>query len=609
MENLDADPGAIAMRPSPPRIVLLVSIALCLAAAPGVGQEAAPLAIRDVTLIDGTGAPARPGSSVLVRDGRIAAVGPAAEVEIPSGTRVVDGSGKFLIPGLWDMHTHLSKARAPALPQLVASGVLSVRDVGGDMPELQRWTSEIRAGVRNGPRILMAGPYLESPANVLRVLLAGTVEPEERTRIPVDGPDNARRVVDSIARAGVDFVKVRTWRDLETFRAIAEAADARGLPLAAHVFGLPPEILREGLVTSIEHFMEVPEAWTRQERLDFYAALAERGTVVVPTIVTFTENVLVMPDTLAAIAEGADSLSAFLLADWREQIEEHSAGSVQGWRSYYPTVVQSWREMREAGMRLLPGSDLAVAGVVPGSSLHRNLALMVEEIGLSPMEAIVAGTRHSAEFMGVSDSLGTIEEGKIADLVLLGADPLADVANTGRIAAVVQRGRLIDQAVLDRLRDEARRDPAVAANDWLPGPPSSELAEALTIIAAIDAAETPEAVAAALGSFEDFEDAARLPGGRVALGDRVEVAINSAGYRLLRAGNVDTAAEVFALNAGAFPESANAWDSLGEAQLERGDRERAIESYQRSLELDPDNDNARERLEALGEPAPPTPAG
>jgi tetratricopeptide (TPR) repeat protein len=165
---------------------------------------------------------------------------------------------------------------------------------------------------------------------------------------------------------------------------------------------------------------------------------------------------------------------------------------------------------------------------------------------------------------------------------------------------VVQGGRLLDRAALDRLLEEALRDPAVAANDWLPPPPSPELLEARAIIAAIDEAESPAAVAGALDSFAAFEGAARLPGGREALAVPVEGAINRAGYRLLREGAIDEAIEVFSLNTGAFPESANAWDSLGEALMERGDRERAIESYRRSLELDPDNDNARERLEALG---------
>lgn len=586
----------------PLHIFSLIAAGALSVSVPCTAQESA-LAIRDVTVIDGTGGPARPGTTVLIEGRRIVAAGPAAELEIPAGARIVDGARQYLIPGLWDMHTHLSKARAPSLPLLVANGVLSVRDVGGDMPELKRWEEEIRSGERSGPRIVMAGPYLESPANVLRVLLAETVEPEERTRIPVDGPADARRVVDSIAAAGADFIKVRTWRDLDTFRAIAIAARERGLPLAAHVFGLPTDMLREGLVSSIEHFLEIPAEWTPEERLAFYGDLAEQGTVAVPTIVTFAESVLVMPESLALRAEGATGISAFLLADWREQIEEHSSGAVQGWRSYYPTVVQSWREMREAGMQLLPGSDLAVAGILPGASLHRNLALMVAEVGLSPMEAIVAATRHPAEFLGLSDSLGTIAPGKVADLVLLDADPLADIVNTTRIAAIVQEGRLLDGAAIDRLRDEALHDPAIDENDWLPRPPSPELVELRTILHSIDEADSPEALAETLASFDAYEGAARLPGGAAAVEGQVESAVNRAGYRQLRAEANDAAVEIFLLNTRRFPDSANAWDSLAEAYMELGDRERAIQHYRRSLELDPNNDNARERLEALGAPA------
>ncbi|HET6360952.1 MAG TPA: amidohydrolase family protein [Gemmatimonadota bacterium] len=572
---------------------------LFLGSAPGVAQDL--LAIRDVTVIDGSGGAAIPSATVLIEGSRILAVS-ADAMEIPRETRMVEGEGKFLIPGLWDMHTHLSKARSPALPLLVASGVLGVRDAGGDMAELQRWESEIHADERAGPRIVMAGPYLESPANVLRVLLAETVEPEERTRIPVDGPSDARRVVDSIAAAGADLVKVRTWRDLETFRAIAVTARERGLPLAAHVFGLPPEMLREGLVSSIEHFVELPAAWTREERLDFYADLGEKGTVVVATLATFAESVLVMPESLAMAVENAEGVSAFLRADWREQLADQSRGAVEGWRSYYPTVVESWREMREAGMRLLPGSDLAVAGILPGASLHRNLALMVEQVGLSPMEAIVAGTRHSAEYLGLSDSLGVIAPGMVADLVLLDADPLADIRNTARVAAVIQEGRLLDRAALDSLSERALRDPAIVENDWLPRPATDELVELRAHLEAIDAAGSASDVTAALGTLESFEGAAKLPVGPTAVDNTIEAAVNRAGYRLLRAGDVAGAIEVFRVNADMFPTSANAWDSLAEAHMERGDRVRAIEHYRRSLELDPGNDNARERLEALGAP-------
>lgn len=589
------------------RGLLLLFVGLAVAAAPSSGQEP-PLAVVDVSVVDVTGGPALSGATVVIADGRIAAVGPTDEVDIPGGARIVPGQGRWLIPGLWDMHVHLSKARAPALPLLVANGVLGVRDVGGEMAELIEWREEIRSGERVGPRIVLAGPYLESPSNVLRVLLSETVEPEERTRVPIASPADARRVVDSIAEAGVDFVKVRTWPDLETLEAIADAAASHDLPLAAHTFPLSPEELRESGFASIEHFYPPPDDWTEPERRAFWSDLAEEGLVVVPTIVTFHESLFLADTTFAPIlADSAGAIeprrayvSAFLLADWMEQVEERSPQSAQGWRAYYPTVIQAHREAHEAGVRLLAGSDLTVIGIYPGSSLHREIELLSDEIGLTPLEALQAATLHAVEFLGLEDSLGTVEVGKIADLVLLEADPLADVSNTRRVAAVIQGGRLLEREDLERVRESARAMPAVRENDWLPPAPSPELAAAIGLEREIDRAESGEAIDRALERFRAMEGVEQLPGGRDALGARVEAAINRAGYRLLRSGRVDQAIEIFARNTRAFPISANTWDSLAEAYMERGDRELAIEHYRRSLELDPDNDNARQKLAELG---------
>ncbi|HUP19554.1 MAG TPA: amidohydrolase family protein [Gemmatimonadota bacterium] len=586
---------------------LLWLVSLLAAPALGLAQEP-PVAVTGVTVVDVTGGAEGPPATVVIRDGRIAAIGPAGEIDVPAGARVVEGAGRWLAPGLWDMHVHLSKARAPALPLLVANGVLGVRDVGGDMEELQRWRSEIRAGDRPGPRIVMAGPYLESPANVLRVLMSVTVEPEERTRIPVADPADARRVVDSIARAGVDFVKVRTWPDLETFRAIADAAAANGLPLAAHTFPLAPDELRAGRVASIEHFYPPPEDWEEGERRAFWADLAARGVVMVPTIVNAHESLFVvdttftkvLADSLGALEPRRPYLSAFLLADWAEQVEERSPAAAEGWRAYSPTLLRAFREAHQAGVRLLAGSDLAVIGIYPGSSLHRDVELLADEVGLSPLEALQAATIRPVEFLGLDDSLGTVEVGKIADLVLLEADPLADVSNTRRIVAVIQGGRVLERADLDRLRESVLAMPEIRENDWLPARPAPEIAAAIELEAAIDEAGSAAEIAAALERFRSMEGADRLPGGRAALGDRVEAAVNRAGYRLLGSGRVDEAVAVLALNAEAFPASANVWDSLAEAHMTRGDRERAIQLYRRSLELDPENENARERLVELG---------
>ncbi len=594
-------------RPFVSVLFLALMVVLRTEAAAQDGPET--LAIRGVTVIDGTGAPARPGSTVLIRDRRIVAVGPDQKIAVPQEARVVEGGGKYLIPGLWDMHTHLSKARAPALPLLVAHGVLGVRDVGGDMGELLGWKEEIRRGERTGPRIVMAGPYLESASNVLRVLIEGTVEPEERTRVPIANPEDARRVVDSIARRGVDFVKIRTWPDLETFRAVADAAAGYGLPLAAHTFGLSPKELREGAVASIEHFYPVPEDWTEEERHAFYEELAENGTVIVSTLVVVFESLFVpesvaarvVADTSGQIDDRRRYVSAFMLADWKEQLPERSPEAVQNWKEYFPTVKLTLQEMHEAGVPLVAGTDLGVLLIFPGSGLHRELELLVQEVGLTPMEALQSATRQPIEFMGLADSLGTIERGKIADLVLLEDDPLRDIANTRRIAAVIQEGRLYIGEDLDRMRERVLAMPEIKENDWIPEPPSPELRDAQAVVQAFDAAGSAKEVAAALERFHAMEGAERLPGGQPALAGRIEAAVNAAGYRLLGAAREDEAIAVFRLNAETFPDAFNTWDSLAEAYLEQGDRESAIRFYRKSLELNPENRNAREQLEELAE--------
>lgn len=598
-------------------LVLFALIPILKAEARAQDQEPGTLAIHGVTVIDGTGAPARPGSTVLIRDRRIVAVGPDQEIASPPDARLVEGEGRYLIPGLWDMHTHLSKARAPALPLMIANGVLGVRDVGGDLEELLQWEEEIRAGARTGPRIVMAGPYLESASNVLRVLLEETVEPEGRTRIPIASTEDARRVVDSIARRGVDFVKVRTWPDLETFRAIADAAADHGLPLAAHTFDLPPEDLREGAVASIEHFYPVPENWTAEERLSFHEDLARHGTVIVTTFVVVFESLFV-PESLAArivadtsglIDDRRRYVSSFLLADWKEQLPERSPEAAQNWKEYYPTVLQVLRETHEAGVPLLAGSDLGVLLIFPGSSLHRELELLVDEVGLTPMEALQAATLDAVDFMGLDDSLGTIEPGKVADLVLLEADPLADITNTRRIAAVIQEGRFHSREELDRLQERVLAMPELVENDWIPAPAAPELRETQAVIQALDQAGSAASVALALERFQAMEGGERLPGGRPAQAGQIEAAVNRAGYRMLEAERHEEAIAVFRLNTETFPDSYNTWDSLAEAYMAQGDPENAIRFYRKSLELNPENRNARERLEELGEEVVGTTSG
>ena len=460
-----------------------------------------PIAIAHVTVVDVERGQLLRDRQVLVTGARITAVDSGAAAR-PAGARVVDGRGKFLIPGLWDMHVHLAKAGAPALGLFVANGVTSVRDVGGDFAVVRQWRSEIAAGSRVGPRIRTAGPILESAARVRRMKARGVIEPVERFRAPVADTTDARRVVDSLARLGVDLIKVRTAASPEVYHAVATAARRAGLPLAAHGDVVPLEDMLRAGQRSIEHAIRPPlQQRHAGVRARLVRALADSGVAVVPTMVNYHRWLLVSPAEARRIIEDSAGrldprrryISGYLLADWREQVGER--GRVKDAlvrRFYLPRlyrgVLRDLREMHRAGVRILPGTDVAVALMYPGFSLHDELGYFVEQIGMTPMEALVSATRRAAEFSGTSDSLGTVEVGKLADLVLLDADPLADVRNTQRIHAVVANGRLLDRAALDALLAAAERPASAPPSPKTPEPyPATGAAPAAQLAAGAQA--------------------------------------------------------------------------------------------------------------------------
>ncbi len=431
--------------------------------------QSGPLAITNVTVIDGTGSAARPHMTVVIRDGRITALDSTIRSRLPPDLTVIDGSGKFLIPGLWDMHVHLAKAGEKSLGLFVANGVTSVRDMGGDFAVLGRWRSEVEAGVRVGPRIRTAGPILESAARVRRMKSRGTVEPVDHFRAPVGDTLDARRVVDSVARLGADFVKVRTVASLSAYRAIAAEAQRVGLTLAAHGDIAPPEAMLDAGQRSIEHAI-YPSLQKRNSatRTHILRRLVDSRVAMVPNMVTYYQWFRVAPsdarrivdDTLGQVDPRRRYVSGYLIEDWREQVTERGGIKDALIRRFYlprvyRDVLADLREMYRAGVVILPGTDVGVALMYPGFSLHDELGYFVDTIGMTPLEALRSATHDAAAFSGMLDSLGTVGVGKLADLVLLNADPLVEIRNVSRIHAVIARGRVYEGAGLARLLSDA----------------------------------------------------------------------------------------------------------------------------------------------------------
>jgi imidazolonepropionase-like amidohydrolase/ketosteroid isomerase-like protein len=442
------------------KVVFSLALILSLISSTIAQTKSKPIVFTHVTVIDGTGAAAQNDMAVIIADGKIADIGKFSEIKLPKKSQVIDASGKFLIPGLWDMHVHLSKAGENTLPLFVTNGITSVRDMGGDYVQLLKWRKEAADGTRLSPRIKTPGALLESAENVARMKREGTVEPVDKFRIGIATPEEARRAVDLMTSLGVDFIKFRTVASPEVYQAIAEESKAKGLMFVGHQFGAPDEMIAAGQ-KSIEHYI-YPPIITNPKHAEIYKRMVDGGIYICTTMVVGDKSLFVSYDDAKKIVEDTTGkidfrrkyLSGYLIEDWKEQLEEKKQPSPVDYIKLKELLIKDFQEMHKAGVRIMPGTDVAVLLIYPGYSLHDELQLLVKHVGLTPMEAIISATRYPAEFFGMQKTLGTIEKGKIADLVLLDANPLDDIGNTKRINAIVMGGRYFSKEAREKMLAE-----------------------------------------------------------------------------------------------------------------------------------------------------------
>ncbi len=434
-----------------------------------LAQSFPPLVIENVTVIDVTGAPVQTHRTVIVKDGHIEGIYEFKRTQ--KGALRINGTGKFLIPGLWDMHVHtvfgdwFPRGKEIALPLFIANGVTGVRDMGGELDVLQAWRKEIAAGTLLGPRMIISGPMLDGP------------QPRFPSSVAITTPDDGRRAVDDLKRRGVDFIKLQSLIPRDAVFAIADEARKQGIPFVGHV----PDSVRAAEASnagqkSFEHligifegsspledeFLKGPKTETKflatydpVRASALFALLAKNHTWQCPTLVWERGGNLI---DLADFSH--DPRAKYVPAYWKdvtwkrfteEIVREYNTDDRITRQRFVAKELEVVKAMHAAGIQFLAGTDTAPGVYIfPGFSLHEELQRFVAA-GFTPLEALQTATLNPATFLGIADRVGTVEKGKLADLVLLDDNPLDDIRNTQKITAVVANGRYLSRADLDRI--------------------------------------------------------------------------------------------------------------------------------------------------------------
>ena len=455
---------------------------------PSASEESEVVIIKDITVIDSVDG-LRANQSVMIRGNRIAEVGMAEEIDEPAGATIIDGSGKYLIPGLWDAHVHLTNTdalRSSMFPLLIANGITYVRDTAAILDSIIPILEDAEESSANGmaPDIYFIGPHIDG------------AQLSWGSSVSAVSPEQAESIVDSLINAGVDELKVYELISPEVYSAVLSRATSAGYNVTAHV-PLAMDVIEASNagLTSMEHMKNLEFAcssdWETllEERRQMIAdgtdkdgnelrwgihgaqrlhaiqtqdeercrtvlnTLAENSTWQVPTL-----GYIVRADhELHASDDWRDTfkyLPESVQSDWEEIAEELTARSF----SEADLARADWAygmipKLDEAGIGIMAGTDMPLFLLTPGFSLHKELELLVRA-GLTPMQAIEAATLRPAQYYGLENQQGAIAEDMLADLVILDANPLEDIANTQQINAVMRNGHLHTRNDLDNILNQ-----------------------------------------------------------------------------------------------------------------------------------------------------------
>lgn len=487
-------------------IVLIISCWLLLSCT--FASEGQSTLISETTVID-IHSGVKTDADILIVDDKIAAIKPPGQLTANKDPRlkqvtVIDASGKYAIPGLWDMHVHLTfiSALEPTLSHyFIANGVTSVRDMGGELESIIAFRNHAEQPSVIAPHIWIAGPLIDGSPRVF-----GGHKPHlSEVSIAVDTPEEAIELVDELAARGVDVIKPYELLRPEVFTALVKRAHDHGLPVFGHI---PTRMTLEEAVAAgidgVSHLRGIdyscaltPKA-TQAKRIaiveqgikedavgrDVMSAVRKAvGSVALeqaiehknpqacqalinglgkeaiwqePTLASAAIVRAISEDNIASWMQALETLPAFyryeklqLLTRWR------NSKAVPLWLKKYQWQLETVEQLHRLGAGILAGTDAPTHLQLPGSSLHDELEALVTA-GLSPLEALQAATINGARFFKVEDKQGAIQVGRLADIVLLNADPIENISNTRDIDTVITRGQVLNRAKLNKLLSNAR---------------------------------------------------------------------------------------------------------------------------------------------------------
>jgi imidazolonepropionase-like amidohydrolase len=415
---------------------------LSYASAPPVVRSYPVLAIQDVSVIEVQSHAVRQHMTVIIEGGSISAMGPAASTFVPKDAQVVNGQNQFLIPGLWDMDVHLWY-KENQLPVFVAFGVTGVQDTGSDFDRVSAWRKAIERGEAVGPRVVTSGPAVagrESPGSIpagdgrLPVLLARTAT-------------EARRAFDRLYELDTDFIEVQKELSRDAYFALAEMARHWNMrlvgPIPSSISSGEAIEARQGNVEDL--FGVSRTVTTEPEAIQLFERCAAYGVRLSPAL-TFWQRMAHMEDQKRKQDPSLKYVPAVIRNGWPADAAGENAVSRDQVQGAYRLV----ELMKRTKVQVLAGTHTGDPYTVPGSTLHDELEQLVAA-GLTPAEALESATIAPARFFEWDRTMGTVERGKVADLVLLGANPLDDIRNTRKISGVFTRGKYHSRKNLDAI--------------------------------------------------------------------------------------------------------------------------------------------------------------